>query len=68
MSLPCPFLPRPDRVYNHEDLHALGADRGELFHDCALKYAQSLWLSGFPAKALLLINRALSCNLPAVSA
>jgi ribosomal protein S18 acetylase RimI-like enzyme len=30
-------------------------------------YAQSLWLEGFPAKALLLVNRALSCVLPETS-
>jgi GNAT superfamily N-acetyltransferase len=59
----CPFLPSQARVFTHEDIHALGADRSNIFYDTAVNYAQSLWLAGFPAKALLLINRALSCNL-----
>ncbi|MCE9518894.1 MAG: GNAT family N-acetyltransferase [Verrucomicrobia bacterium] len=63
MLSPCPFIPPQERVFTHDDIHALGADRSRLFYDTALNYAQSLWLAGFPAKALLLINRALSCNL-----
>ncbi len=66
MLSPCPFLLPQDRVFTHDDIHALGADRSKIFYDTALKYAQSLWLAGFPAKALLLINRALSCNFPDV--
>lgn len=64
---PCPFLPEPEREYTAADIHAHGARRDRAFYDDALKYAQSLWLAGFPAKALLLINRALSCHLPGVS-
>ena len=45
----------------------LGRDRSARFYDAAMNYAQTLWLHGFPAKSLLLINRALSCNLPDVS-
>lgn len=63
----CPFLPHPDRSYTHEDIHALGKDRSERFYHTALNYAQTLWMEGFPAKSLLLINRALSCYLPGVS-
>ncbi len=37
------------------------------FYEAALHYAQTHWLTGFPAKALLLVNRALSCYLPEVS-
>ncbi|TLD70755.1 GNAT family N-acetyltransferase [Phragmitibacter flavus] len=62
-----PFLPSPDRPYTVEDIQALGKDRSEKFYHTALHYAQTLWLSQFPAKTLLLINRALSCNLPEVS-
>src|SRR5947209_1546475 len=64
---PCPFLPQPPRAITHEDMHALGADRGVRFYETVLGYAQSLWLDGFPAKALLLISRGLSCWLPDVS-
>ena len=63
----CPFLPVPSRVFTHDDMHALGKDRSAVFYDTALNYAQSLWLAGFPAKSLLLINRALSCKTPDVA-
>lgn len=64
---PCPFLPTSDRRYTAEDIHALGADRSERFYSTAMNYAQTLWLDGFPAKALLLVNRAFSCVLPEVA-
>ena len=57
----CPLLPDVDRVYTARDMEALGADRGPRFYETALAYAHSLWLAGFPAKSLLLVNRALSC-------
>lgn len=65
--IPCPFLPLPDRRFTAADIQALGSDRSGDFYHVALHYAQSLWLDGFPAKALLLINRALACHLPEVS-
>ncbi len=46
-----------------ESLSTLGSDRGELFYGTALRYAHSLWLRGFPARALLVLNRALGCEL-----
>lgn len=58
-----PYLPTPDRSYAAEDIQALGKDRSGTFYLTALNYAQCLWLQRFPAKALLLINRALSCHL-----
>lgn len=64
---PCPFLPQIDRRYTADEIHALGRDRSATFYHLALHYAQSLWLEGFPAKSLLLVNRALSCHLPEVS-
>lgn len=63
----CPFLPDEGRVFTAADIHALGHDRSGRFFVTALSYAQTLWLHGFPAKALLLVNRALSCHLPDVS-
>lgn len=65
--IPCPHLPAIDHVYSAQEIHDLGRDRSERFYSTALHYAQSLWLEGFPAKALLLVNRALSCRLPEVS-
>jgi len=63
----CPFLPNPSREFTHEDIRSLGRDRGEHFYETSLNYAQALWLRGFPAKALLLVSRGLSCCLPGVS-
>ncbi len=57
---PCPHLPTIERPYSAADITSLGADRGDTFHDTCLRYAQSLWIDGFPAKSLLLLNRALS--------
>lgn len=65
--LPCPFLPVPPREMTADDMHSLGKDRSAVFYDRALNYAQTLWLTGFPAKSLLLINRALACHLPETS-
>lgn len=60
---PCPLLPEENRHYDHTDVEALNHERGPLFYETALHYAQSLWREGFPAKSILLINRALSIPL-----
>lgn len=60
---PCPFLPVPACALDSSHTRRLGSDRGETFYLAALEYAQSLWLQGLPARALLLINRALGANL-----
>jgi GNAT superfamily N-acetyltransferase len=57
---PCPHLPSIDRAYSAQDISALGKKRGRPFVETCLRYAQSLWIEGFPAKSILLINRALS--------
>jgi GNAT superfamily N-acetyltransferase len=46
-------------------MELLGTDRGPRFYETALAYAQALWRAGFPAKCLLLVNRALACVFPA---
>src|SRR6185369_11737720 len=63
----CPYLPETARRFTAEDIHALGKDRSARFYGTAMGYAQTLWLDGFPAKALLQVNRALACVLPEVS-
>lgn len=60
---PCPLLPVPDRVMSASDTRKFGKDRGEEFYLAALTYAQSLWLENFPARALLLLNRAMGADL-----
>lgn len=60
---PCPFLPVPERPLGSESVSCFGDERGPDFYVAALEYAQSLWLQGFPAKSLLLINRALGADI-----
>lgn len=60
---PCPFLPVPERKVTAIDTRRLGSDRGEVFYLTALNYAQSLWLERLPARALLLLNRAMGAGL-----
>ncbi len=61
---PHPLLPDIDRVYKAEEINAFGKDRGPAFYETCHLYAQSLWRIGFPAKCILLLNRALSAPLP----
>ena len=62
---PCPLLPLPERPLASDATRRFGSDRGSEFYLAALEYAQSLWLQGFPARSLLLINRALGADLDA---
>ena len=59
---PCPWLPRADAPLDSHATRRFGKERGPAFYEAALCYAQSLWLQGFPARALLLVNRALGAN------
>ncbi|SKB02237.1 Ribosomal protein S18 acetylase RimI [Prosthecobacter debontii] len=64
INAPHPLLPSIDRVYKAEEINAFGKDRGPAFYETCHLYAQSLWQIGFPAKCILLLNRALSAPLP----
>ncbi len=57
---PCPFLPPIDDVVAAAEVVALGKERGPVFYETSLRYGQSRWRTGFPAQALLQVNRALS--------
>lgn len=61
--LTCPYLPVSEQLLTAACMIPLGKDRGAAFYEQALTYAQSLWLQGVPAQALLLINRALGAAL-----
>ncbi|TDU73099.1 ribosomal protein S18 acetylase RimI-like enzyme [Prosthecobacter fusiformis] len=61
---PHPLLPTIDRTYKAEEINAFGKDRGPAFYETCHLYAQSLWQIGFPAKCILLLNRALSSPMP----
>lgn len=62
---PHPLLPVIDRPYEAAEVNAFGKDRGAAFYETCHCYAQTLWQTGFPAKCILLLNRALSCPLKA---
>ncbi len=64
---PCPFLPNPPRPVKAKDVNDMGRDRGEKFYWLTLDYAQVRWLERHPAHTLLMLNRALTCNLPDIS-
>ena len=59
----CPLLPAPSRRLSWRDLEG-AADEPELYLNC-LAYAQQLWQDNLPARALLAVDRALYCDLPA---
>ncbi|HWB02043.1 MAG TPA: hypothetical protein VG796_03400 [Verrucomicrobiales bacterium] len=60
---PCPLLPVPATPLTARCIASLAADRGTGFYHTALLYSQSLWLQGYPARAILLLNRAMGCDL-----
>ena len=60
---PCPLLPGIERILTAADSRALGKERGGPFYEFCLNYAQSKWVSGLPAQALLQLNRAMSADL-----
>lgn len=64
INAPCPYLPEVSRIYKAMDIHALGEDRGRLFYETSLRYAQSQWRVGLPAQAMLQLNRAFVSWLP----
>jgi len=65
VNAPHPLLPAIDRIHEASEITAFGKDRGAAFYETCHLYAQTLWQQGFPAKAILALNRALSCVLPA---
>lgn len=60
---PCPFLPAPPGPLTADCLAGIGGERGAEFYLTALLYSQSLWLQGHPARAVLLLNRAMGAAL-----
>lgn len=61
--IPCPHLPKVDRVWRADDMLPFRRDRSAAYYEAALSYAQSLWIEGKPAQALLQLNKALSADL-----
>ena len=63
MLPPCPHLPLPGRPLTAASMQEAGTSRGAGFYFLALECAQSRWLAGLPAQAVLLLNRALAADL-----
>lgn len=59
----CPHLPQCGGVVTAASMRSYRSDRGPDFYRAALIYAQSLWLSGKPAQAILQLNKAWSADL-----
>ncbi|MCA1964600.1 MAG: GNAT family N-acetyltransferase [Prosthecobacter sp.] len=62
---PHPLLPEVSQPCEAAELLAHGARRDAAFYQTCHRRAQSLWQQGLPAQAILALNRALSCALPA---
>ncbi|MBL9116198.1 MAG: GNAT family N-acetyltransferase [Verrucomicrobiaceae bacterium] len=60
---PCPLLPEVQRVWRASDVTRFGDERSPTFYEASLCYAQSQWRCGFPAQAILQINRSFACTL-----
>jgi len=59
----CPLLPPIAKSVSAKDSIAIGKERGESFYRMCLEYAQTKWIKGLPAQALLQLNRAMSADL-----
>lgn len=61
---PCPWLPAIDEIHDFTLTRRHGGERGALFYQDALRYAQSLWISGKPAQAILQLDKAWLAEVP----
>ena len=60
---PCPWLPESGKPHDFTITRRHGTDRGPAFYQDALGYAQSQWISGKPAQAVLQLNKAWMADL-----
>ena len=65
MAVPCPYLPGVKRALSWRELNALREDQGAELYLLCLEYGQQLWCENLPARALLAVDRALYCDVPA---
>tara|TARA_B100000902_G_C26491868_1_gene519706 strand:+ start:150 stop:515 length:366 start_codon:yes stop_codon:yes gene_type:complete len=63
MNEACPLLPQISKTIRAADSRELGSNKGLPFYRLCLEYSQSKWIQGFPAQALLQLNRAMSADL-----
>jgi hypothetical protein len=62
---PCPWLPEVNEIHNFTVTRRHGGARGRDFYLDALRYAQSQWISGKPAQAVLQLDKAWMADIPA---
>ena len=60
---PCPWLPEVAEIHNFSLTRRHGHAKGPEFYLDALSYAQSQWLAGKPAQAILQLNKAWMADL-----
>ena len=60
---PCPLLPVVEEVLTAQVTSGFKRDYNADFYHASLRYAQSLWLEGKPAQALLQLNKAFMAEL-----
>jgi hypothetical protein len=65
MNQVCPWLPEVEGVCDPLTTRRHGVDRGGAYYRDALRYAQSLWMAGKPAQAVLQLNKAWMADIPA---
>lgn len=58
----CPYLPEVEGVLGVEVVACLRGRYDAEFYEACLRYAQSLWLEGKPAQAMLQLNRAFTAD------
>ena len=59
----CPWLPEIEESYDFSITRRHAGDRGGEFYLDALRYAQSQWMTGKPAQAILQLNKAWAADL-----
>jgi hypothetical protein len=59
----CPFLPAVEELWTARMMEPHRGRHDVPFYEAALGYAQSLWLEGKPAQALLQMNKAMMADL-----
>ena len=64
MNPPCPWLPTVLEIHDFTITRRHGGDKGPEFYEDALRYAQSQWISGKPAQAILQLDKAWMADLP----
>ncbi len=63
MNPACPWLPKVLEPHDFTITRRHGSARGAAFYQDALRYAQSQWISGKPAQALLQLDKAWMADL-----